>query len=353
MDSTLNIIPAPTKAIKCKGSFKSDRGLQIYSDNFKDCMNIFSSIPFKKRNIYFEFPLTKKEANFIIIFDDSLKKDEYILNVNENKINIKSSTESGVFYYLQTIKQIIQVKDKAVTIPCCNIHDYPRFEWRGFMLDESRHFFGKEFVKQTLDMMALNKMNVFHWHLTDDQGWRIEIKKYPLLTSKGSIRKATPLSIESINDETLPWDKSEYGKGLYYTQKDISEIVSYAKERFIEIVPEIDMPGHLSAAIACYPELSCSGEKIDVAHKFGILENIACCGKDNIYQFAYDVIDELEQLFPFKYIHIGGDEVPKNKWKECPLCQKKIHENNLENEENLQGYFNNCLRLISSQKANI
>lgn len=351
MESTLNIVPAPAKAIKCKGNFKSDKGLQIYSDNFKECLYIFSSIQFKMRNIYLEFALSKKDANLIIIYDVALKKDEYILNVSENIIKIKSSTESGIFYSLQTIKQIIQVKNKTVMLPCCKIHDYPRFEWRGFMLDESRHFFGKEFVKQTLDMMALNKMNVFHWHLTDDQGWRIEIKKYPLLTSKGSIRKATPLSIESMNDETLSWDKSEYGKGLYYTQKDILEIVSYAKERFIEIVPEIDMPGHLSAAISCYPELSCSGEKIDVAHKFGILENIACCGKENIYKFAYDIIDELTQLFPFRYIHIGGDEVPKNKWKECPLCQKMIQEKNLENEENLQGYFNNCLQAHIKSKG--
>lgn len=351
MDNILNIVPAPAKIIKRDGNFKSEKGLKIHFDKIQKSSNIFSAIPFKKTNVYFEFALSKEEANLIITYNEALKKDEYILEINEDIIKIQASSQCGLFYCFQTIKQIVQVKIKTVIIPCCKIHDYPRFKWRGFMLDESRHFFGKEFVKQTLDIMALNKMNIFHWHLTDDQGWRIEIKKYPLLTSKGTIRKSTPLSIEAMNDKTLPWDKSEYGRGLYYTQNDISEIVSYAKERFIDIVPEIDMPGHLSAAIACYPELSCSGQNIEVANKFGILENIACCGKDTVYKFAYDIIDELTQLFPFNYIHIGGDEVPKNKWKECPLCQKMIEEKNLENEENLQGYFNNCLQAYIKSKG--
>lgn len=351
MDNVLNIVPAPAETSKKDGIFKSENGLRIYSDKSNESACIPSSIPFKNSNMCFEFVLSEEDANLIIKYNESLNKDEYFLDVDKDIIKVEAAASSGAFYCFQTIKQIVKAENKSVIIPCCKIHDYPRFKWRGFMLDESRHFFGKEFVKQTLDMMAMNKMNVFHWHLTDDQGWRIEIKRYPLLTSKGSIRKSTPLSIEALYDHSLPWDKSEYGKGLYYTQNDISEIVSYAKERFIDIVPEIDMPGHLSAAIACYPELSCSGEKIDVASEFGVLENIACCGKDTIYKFAYDIIDELTRLFPFSYIHIGGDEVPKNKWKECPLCQKMIKEKNLENEENLQGYFNNSLQAYIKSKG--
>ncbi len=285
--------------------------------------------------------------------DTTIAPEGYCLEVSESCITVKHSNEAGAFYALQTLLQLSKAhtNDSNLSIPACKIIDKPRFSHRGFMLDEARHFWGKAKVKQTLDMMAYLKMNIFHWHLTEDQGWRIEIKKYPLLTQKGNIRNSTQLNLVGYNSGKEKRDNVPYGKDCFYTQDDIKEIVAYAKDRHIEVIPEIDMPGHLVAAIACYPYLSCEQKPIDVCNRWGVMDTIGCVGRDDIFKFVYDIIDELVELFPSKYFHIGGDEVPKTKWKSCPNCQKRIKELGLKDENQLQGYFNNQVQNYLQSKG--
>ncbi len=297
----------------------------------------------------FELPLFKAErADDGIIKikkDASLDKEEYTLKVDERGVLITASEEVGAYYALQSLRQLSRAELGENRIPYCTIHDKPRFKWRGLHLDESRHFFGKKEVKRYLDHMFMMKLNVFHWHLTDDQGWRIEIKKYPLLTEIGSKREETNIGGWGSTDVI-----KEHYEG-YYTQDDIREIVEYAKLRGIMVVPEIDMPAHFAAALAAYPWLGCRELKREVPGYFGgkIPESQgikdwnrpACLGKESTFEFIFNVIDEVCELFPAPYFHIGGDEVPGNEWKVCPHCQKVIKENNLTGNNDLQGWFNN------------
>ena len=243
---------------------------------------------------------------------------------------------------------LLQLAENKGQLQAVSVSDAPHYHHRGFMLDCARHFWTVDQIKKILDVMARLKMNIFHWHLTEDQGWRIEIKKYPLLTEKGSIRKSTPLSGDS---EHGPRDYHEYGRGMFYTQDQVRDVVAYAKARCIDIIPEVDMPGHFLAAIACYPHLSCTGEEAEVGVDWGVHENIACCGKDDIYNFVKDIIDELVELFPYPYFHIGGDEAPKAHWKVCPACQAKIKELGLKDEDALQSHFNNEISAYLESKG--
>ena len=326
----MKIIPKPNYVKRDSGfiDLKEYNFVNYFENNNKFVKEIFDEFATFNANL---------PVNLQFLVDTSLKKEEYRLIIAED-VKLYASTEIGAFYGLQSIKQLlIEYKTK---LPKLEIMDSPRFGYRSFMLDESRHFFGKEIVKEMLDLMAMLKLNRFHWHLTDDQGWRIEIKKYPLLTEKGSIRKSSQTAIAG---QVLPLfnDGIEYGRGLFYTQDDLREVVAYAKERYIEICPEVDMPGHLTAAISCYPNLSCFDENINVAKHFGIHKTIGCAGKQELYDFVYDVIDELSDIFPFEYFHIGGDEAPKDKWKKCENCQNTIKKEGLKDEQALQGYFNN------------
>ena len=223
-------------------------------------------------------------------------------------------------------------------VPCAHIDDAPRFSYRGMHLDVARHFFSVDEVKRYIDLLAMHKLNVFHWHLTDDQGWRIEIKKYPKLTEIGSIRKHT--MVEKNFDQ---YDNTPYGG--YYTQDQIRDIVNYAKERFITIIPEVDLPGHMVAALASYPSLGCTGGPYEVQGVWGVHPDVLCAGKEETYEFVTDVLSEVIELFPSRYIHIGGDECPKDRWKKCPLCQARIRKLGLKTdkehtaEERLQSYF--------------
>ena len=223
-------------------------------------------------------------------------------------------------------------------VPCAHIDDAPRFSYRGMHLDVARHFFSVDEVKRYIDLLAMHKLNVFHWHLTDDQGWRIEIKKYPKLTEIGSIRKYT--MVEKNFDQ---YDNTPYGG--YYTQEQIRDIVNYAKERFITIIPEVDLPGHMVAALASYPSLGCTGGPYEVQGVWGVHPDVLCAGKEETYEFVTDVLSEVIELFPSRYIHIGGDECPKDRWKKCPLCQARIRKLGLKTdkehtaEERLQSYF--------------
>lgn len=286
--------------------------------------------------------------------DGYIAEEGYVISSDkaQESVTVSASTEAGAYYALMTIRQAAY---KDGLMHCIDVQDKPNYKHRGFMLDCARHFWTVDKIKEILEIMSRLKMNVFHWHLSDDQGWRPEIKKYPLLAQKGSIRKSTPLSLKGFALGKEPRDNTPYGEGCIYTQEQMRDVVDFAKKRHIEIIPEIDMPGHMLAAIACYPELSCRGEEAEVSTRWGIRDNILCCGKDEVYEFAKDVIDELCEIFPGKYFHIGGDEVPKNRWLKCPLCQAKIKKENLKDVNALQGYFNNVIAeyLKSKGKAMI
>ncbi len=269
-------------------------------------------------------------------------KDEYEIEIKDGKIFIKFADEQGKFYAEKTLEQL---KNSGEKIPDCTIKDKPQFSNRGFMLDPCRHFFTVEEIKNVIDAAAYLKMNVFHWHLSDDQGFRIESKKFPLLNEIGSYRKN---SLFGRTNEGKP-------HGGFFTQEEIKDVVSYCKERYIEVIPEIDMPGHTIAIIASYPELSCKKEKIDVCMKQGIFPEILCAGNEKVYEFIFELLDEIIPLFPSEYFHIGGDEVPKKNWKKCGFCTRKMKEENLENFDELQGYFMNRIAsfLLSKNKKPI
>lgn len=288
---------------------------------------------------------TQKEAKARIILDlnPQLPSEAYKLNVSKKQVRIEASRPAGFYYALQTLKQLmprnvmagVATSDHSQwSLPSVEIEDAPRFEWRGFMLDEGRHFFGKDEIKRVIDMMAIYKMNRFHWHLTEDQGWRIEIKKYPKLTETGAWRNSKVLAYGDVKP-----DGERYGG--FYTQKDIKEIVAYAKKKFIEIIPEIDIPGHSQAAVAAYPEfLACDPEnKHEVWLQQGISTDVINVANPKAMQFAKEVIDELTELFPFNYIHLGGDECPTNKWQKNDECKKLLSEIGSSNFRDLQIYF--------------
>ena len=275
---------------------------------------------------------TKAEKNCIILkVDPSIThKEGYKLNVTADAVTLTGATEAGVFYGCQTIHKALPITEgKALaSLPAGEVNDFPQYSYRGFMIDVGRHFFPKEYLKELIDVMALHNINYFHWHLTEDQGWRIEIKKYPKLTSVGSIR--------------TEGDGSLYGG--FYTQEQIKEIVDYAAKRYITVIPEIDLPGHMMAAISAYPYLSCKGEQWSLRTVWGVEDIVMCPGKEDMFRFLDDIFSEIVPLFPGKYFHIGGDECPKTSWKNCPACQKRIQTEGLQAEgkhsaeERLQSY---------------
>lgn len=281
------------------------------------------------------------DNTIVLSLDNTLSNDEgYELSVSKEQISLKGKTEAGVFYGIQTLHKALPVTDGTTlaAIPCGSVKDYPRFGYRGFMVDVGRHFFSVDYLKEIIDMLALHNINYFHWHLTEDQGWRIEIKKYPKLTEIGSKRKCTIKDWETKELDSIPVSG-------YYTQEEAKEIVRYAAERYITVIPEIDMPGHMLAALASYPELGCTGGPYEVATTFGVFRNVLCGGNEKTLQFAKDVINEIMDIFPSPYIHIGGDECPKYYWKTCAKCQKKIRELGLKaskehtKENQLQAWF--------------
>ncbi len=259
--------------------------------------------------------------------DSSLSENEYILTVTQNGIAISAGDKKGEFYALQTLKQLIN----AGSCPCVKIEDSPAFSHRAFMLDCARHMTSIENIKKLIDAAALVKMNRMHWHLTDDQGWRIVIDSHPELIEIGSRRESSDFGQHHFNEEYSG----------FFTKDEIREIVDYAAENYIEVIPEFDSPGHTLSVLAAHPELSCKGEPLKVGTKQGIFDDILCAGNDESLKLVLDVIEEMVELFPCKYFHIGGDEAPKKRWEECPKCQARIKEHGLKNEEELQGWFVN------------
>lgn len=256
-------------------------------------------------------------------------KEGYVLTTTPEGINLNGQTENGVFYGIQTLRKSIpaEAKEATILIPAGEIKDEPRFSYRGMHLDVGRHFFPKEFMKKYIDLLALHNMNTFHWHLTDDQGWRIEIKKYPKLTEIGSQRSRTV-----IGRNTQEYDNTPYGG--FFTQEEAKEIVKYAQERYITVIPEVDLPGHMLAALAAYPEMGCTGGPYEVCPRWGIFEDALCIGNDQTMQFLEDVMSEIIEIFPSKYVHIGGDEAPRTRWEKCPKCQARIKTEGLKADKN-------------------
>ena len=256
-------------------------------------------------------------------------KEGYVLTTTPEGININGQTENGVFYGIQTLRKSIpaEAKEATILIPAGEIKDEPRFSYRGMHLDVGRHFFPKEFIKKYIDLLALHNMNTFHWHLTDDQGWRIEIKKYPKLTEIGSQRSRTV-----IGRNTQEYDNTPYGG--FFTQEEAKEIVKYAQERYITVIPEVDLPGHMLAALAAYPEMGCTGGPYEVCPRWGIFEDVLCIGNDQTMQFLEDVMNEIIEIFPSKYVHIGGDEAPRTRWEKCQKCQARIKTEGLKADKN-------------------
>jgi hexosaminidase len=281
-----------------------------------------------------------------------LDSEGYLLDVSSHKITIAANKPAGIFYGIQTLLQLIPTKKQnaSIEIPCVNIVDYPRFGWRGLMLDVSRHFFTKEEVKRYIDQMVKYKYNTFHWHLTDDNGWRIEIKSYPKLTSVGAWSVARTGRYGSFEPEQVG-EPTTYGG--FYTQDDIREIVKYANARFVTIVPEVDVPAHSREIIAAYPEVSCSGKPTTVSAgtRNPISENVLCVGNEHNFEMLDAIFGEIASLFPGVYIHIGGDEANKDFWKGCPQCQKRMTDEGLKNEEELQSYFTQRVGRILASKG--
>ncbi|PLX04846.1 MAG: beta-N-acetylglucosaminidase [Marinilabiliales bacterium] len=276
----------------------------------------------------------KKEHCIQFKKNPSLKDEEYILVVDAENITVEASSDAGFFYAIQTLAQLVVTQNSNIIIPGCTIIDKPKFSYRGMHLDVCRHFFDVDFIKKYIDLLAIHKMNRFHWHLTEDQGWRIEIKAFPKLTSIGSKRSET---IVEKNFDPYVGDSIPYGG--FYTQDEIREVVKYASMRNVTIIPEIEMPGHALAALSAYPELSCTGGPFEVGTKWGVYEDVYCAGNDSVFAFLDKVLDEVCELFPGEFIHIGGDECPKTRWKECEKCQNRIKTEGLKDEHELQSYF--------------
>ena len=282
------------------------REAQFLQQYIKEVSDIDLTIADKrqKKAIYIALSVSPKVTN----------PEGYVLTVSAKGITIEGGSSAGVFYGIQTLRKNLLFPLSSFLFPPTIITDAPRFIWRGMHLDCSRHFFSVDFVKKFIDLLALHNMNRFHWHLTDDQGWRIEIKKWPKLISVGSKRSGTIIGTNSDIDDGIPY-------GGYYTQDEAREVVAYAAARHITVIPEIDMPGHMLAALASYPELGCTGGPYQVGHYWGVYKDVLCVSNERVYQFVEDVLTEIMDIFPSEVIHIGGDETPTDKWLQCPRCQ--------------------------------
>ena len=354
----MDIIPLPAKIKRQSGKFiltsktgiLTDAANQLNAEYLRELLAVSTGFALHVR------PGDQVGKNMILLHLDSeleiLGREGYRLEIQPESIVIEGLDTTGVFYGIQTLRQLLpeEIEDRCLVngidwrVPCALIEDKPRFAWRGFMLDEARHFQGKKTVLKTLDLMALHKLNIFHWHLTDDQGWRIEIKKYPELTKVGSHRAGTATTMLGKRNDGIPHNG-------FYNQDEIREIVAYAADRKITVIPEVEMPGHSMAALASYPQLSCTGGPFKVSTKFGIFPDIYCAGKEAVFTFLREVLDEILDLFPSPYIHIGGDEAPKTRWKKCPDCQQRIRKEGLKDPRALQVYFTNRIAAYLASKG--
>ncbi len=343
----MNLIPLPVEIHPGSGSFTITSSTRIlYSDKAEFSAKYLAGLLHPATG--YMLPMEKiglKNSTGILIKleidpDLGISSEGYFLSITPRQIEISSTSIGGLFYGIQTLRQLLPLEIESSEpvpglewkVPCLEIVDQPAFSWRGLHLDVSRHMYPVEFLKSFLDLMALHKLNVFHWHLTDDQGWRIEIQKYPRLVQIGAYRESTPFPHDRGKADNQPY-------GGFYSQDEVRELVSYASERNISIVPEIEMPGHALAALAAYPQYGCKGEGYKVGCWWGMQDEVFCPGNIELYPFLEDILEEVLDLFPSEFIHIGGDECPKNSWKACPKCQNKIEVEGLKDELELQSYF--------------
>ena len=352
-DANYNVVPLPKSVVMAKGlpfnltnattivyegtNPEMKRNARFLSEYIQQASGIKTAVLDKR---------DKKAAAIVLTIDPKVAGAEaYRLSVNNKQVTIAASTPAGVFYGIQTLRKSlpVQTTGEAITLPAVTVADAPRFGYRGMMLDCARHFFPLSFVKKFIDILAMHTMNVFHWHLTEDQGWRLEIKSHPELTAKSSMRSGTVIGHNATVDDSIP-------HGGFYTQQEAREIVEYARQRHITVIPEIDMPGHMLAALAAYPELGCTGGPYEVGHRWGVYKDVLCLGKESTYKFVQDVIDEVVEIFPAKYFHIGGDESPTVMWEKCPKCLQKAKDENTD-IKHLQQYFTNRVEKYLNSKG--
>ncbi|REJ85026.1 MAG: beta-N-acetylhexosaminidase [Bacteroidetes bacterium] len=351
--SDIPLIPFPNSIVQTPGKFSLDENVSIVmvGENLRNEAEILNDHIHLRYGIRLRVTNAKSARNAAINL--SIKKSNennqlsaYRLISTPDRILIEAGTSTGVFHGIQTLIQLMPPGNvRILDIPCVNIEDKPRFSWRGMHLDVSRHFFPVSFIKKYIDYLALYKFNTFHWHITDDQGWRIEIKKYPKLQEISAYRKRTLKG--HLGNPKQEYDEIRYGG--YYTQQEIREVVEYASKRHINIVPEIEMPGHAQAALAAYPALSCTGGPFEVADKWGVFYDVFC-PRNETFEFLQNVLSEVVSLFPGKYIHIGGDECPKDRWENCVHCQELIRKEGLKDENELQSYFIKRIQQFLSSK---
>jgi len=319
------IIPLPQNVKSAKPAFAlHEAHLVVPSEGNAKKVALFFAEAVKEQT---GLDLLKNNGSKRITFENSPAinhPEGYRIVITSGSVKVTAKSDTGLFWAVQSLRQLLPVeKAKTVNLPALEINDHPKYGLRSNMLDVVRHFFSVGFIKKHIDLLSYYKINTFHWHLTDDQGWRIEIKKYPKLTTVGAWRTEA--------------DGSRHGG--FYTQEEVKEVVRYAADRYISVIPEIEMPGHAVAALVAYPELSCTKEQFTVPFYFGVHKEVFCAGQDKTYAFLQDVLNEVMPLFPSKYFHIGGDEVPKDRWHKCPVCQQKIKDENLKDEHGLQSYF--------------
>jgi hexosaminidase len=361
-DADLSIVPEPVHVARRPGRFKLSAAVIIQvtpatrdlgyalADSFAPATGLRLTVTAKRR-----------PAGAIALRVDStlagkLGPEGYRLDVTTRAVTIRAAAPAGVFYGIQTLRQLLpadifrkaSVQRAEWTIPCVSIEDFPRFAWRGAMLDVSRHFMPKEFVEKFIDLLAVHKMNSFHWHMTDDQGWRLEIRRHPRLTEVGAWRKETIIGRPSRDETQNVYDHERHGG--YYTQEDVREIVAYARARFINVVPEIEMPGHSQAAIAAYPTLGCTDAPLEVSRTWGVHKNILIPEESTI-GFMQDVLTEVMALFPGRYVHVGGDEADKTQWRASESVQAQIKRLGLQDEREMQSWFIKRMDLFLSAHA--
>ena len=363
---TISVVPYPNEVQMKDGRFEIAGADVIYDaaadERSKALFNSFA----EQLSLVTGMESAAAEAaggnGIVFTVDADIPHEAYALSVTKNGIKVKASGLNGFNYAIQTIKQMLPAEiygktaaeGKGWSLPCVEIKDKPRFSYRGMHMDVSRHFFDMDEVKKYLDIMEVHKLNTLHWHLTDDQGWRLEIKKYPRLTEVGSIRNKTIIGHIFESDQ---YDHTRYGEGCWFSQEQVKEILEYAASKGITVIPEIDLPGHMLAALAAYPELGCTGGPYEVWGDWGIADDVLCVGKEATMQFLEDVLTEVCELFPAEYVHIGGDECPKVRWETCPHCQAKIKELGLKDDEHynaehyLQGYVTSRMEKFLSEKG--
>ena len=331
MSNIFNLIPQPVSVLAGSGSFMMTDSTPL---NAGDGCQKAADFAVKTFHLAAEGEAPSLNLNLV---DGSTPAEGYKLSVTPEAITVEASDEAGLFHAIQTLRQLLPAEHAAqrtadCEIPAVTIEDAPAFSWRAMHLDVCRHFFDVEFVKKYIDLLAFHKMNIFHWHLTEDQGWRMPIDAYPKLAEVSAWRESTPLPENRHEQDGKPY-------GGIYTKDEIREVVAYADSLGITVMPEIELPGHTIAVLAAYPELGCTGENYKVRTEWGIEDDVFCAGNDQVFEFLETVFDEVLELFPSEYIHIGGDECPKVRWQECDTCQTRIKEEGLKNEDELQSWF--------------